>query len=83
MLSAGTRLGPYEILSPLGEGGTGDVTGARYTHLDRGTAVEALPVTISKDFRALSTTEATQRADGLWGVRAGGEGALAEKGDSL
>lgn len=35
MLSEGTRLGPYEILSPLGAGGMGEIYRARDSRLDR------------------------------------------------
>jgi serine/threonine protein kinase len=35
-IEAGMRLGPYEILPPVGEGGMGEVYRARATHLDRG-----------------------------------------------
>src|SRR5205809_3478494 len=42
-LGAGTRLGPYEILSPLGAGGMGEVYRARDTRLNRTVAVKIVP----------------------------------------
>ena len=47
-LSTGTRLGPYEILSPLGAGGMGEVYRARDTRLDRTVAIEILPQHLSR-----------------------------------
>jgi serine/threonine protein kinase len=41
--SRGTRLGPYEVQSPLGAGGIGEVYRARDTRLDRTVAIKVLP----------------------------------------
>jgi eukaryotic-like serine/threonine-protein kinase len=42
-ISAGSRLGPYEIVAPLGAGGMGEVWRARDTRLDRSVAIKVLP----------------------------------------
>jgi eukaryotic-like serine/threonine-protein kinase len=48
-LAAGFRLGPYEITSPLGAGGMGEVYKARDTWLDRSIAVKILPAAFAAD----------------------------------
>ncbi|HEY3203133.1 MAG TPA: hypothetical protein VGL03_05680 [Thermoanaerobaculia bacterium] len=50
-LSAGTRLGPYEVLSPLSAGGMGEVYRARDTGLERTVAVKVLPRQLSASLR--------------------------------
>ncbi len=61
---AGTRLGPYEILSPLGAGGMGEVYVARDTRLGRDVAVKILPSAVSTDPDRLRRFEAEARAAG-------------------
>ena len=53
-LTAGTRLGPYEILAPLGAGGMGDVFRARDTKLDRDVAIKVLPEAFAHDAERLA-----------------------------
>src|ERR1019366_6440901 len=48
-LALGTKLGPYEVLSPLGAGGMGEVYRARDTRLERTVAVKILPASVSSD----------------------------------
>jgi eukaryotic-like serine/threonine-protein kinase len=48
-LTAGTRLGPYEIQSPLGAGGMGEVYRAKDTRLDRTVAIKVLPSHLASD----------------------------------
>ncbi len=48
-LATGSRLGPYEILGPLGAGGMGEVYRARDTRLNREVAVKVLPAHLSED----------------------------------
>jgi Tol biopolymer transport system component/predicted Ser/Thr protein kinase len=59
-LTSGTKLGPYEIQSPLGAGGMGEVYRARDTRLDREVAIKVLPSHLSQnpDLRARFEREA-------------------------
>ena len=56
----GTRLGPYEIVAPLGAGGMGEVWRARDTRLDRSVAIKVLPAALTNDahFRSRFEREA-------------------------
>jgi serine/threonine protein kinase len=48
-LALGTKLGPYEIVAPLGAGGMGEVYRARDTRLERAVAIKILPAQFSND----------------------------------
>ncbi len=48
-LTSGTKLGPYEILAPLGAGGMGEVYRARDARLNREVAIKVLPAAFARD----------------------------------
>jgi serine/threonine protein kinase len=52
-LDAGARLGPYEIVAPIGAGGMGEVYRARDTRLDRTVAIKVLPESLAAETRFL------------------------------
>src|ERR1700683_5039782 len=56
-LTAGTRLGPYEILAPIGAGGMGEVYRAKDTKLDREVAIKVLPAALAEDPERLARFE--------------------------
>ena len=53
-LVPGTRLGPYEIVAPLGAGGMGEVYRARDARLNRDVAIKVLPATLAGDTERLA-----------------------------
>jgi len=55
--SVGDRLGPYEILAPIGAGGMGEVYRARDTKLDREVAIKVLPAAFAQDPERLARFE--------------------------
>jgi serine/threonine protein kinase len=59
-MTAGDRLGPYEILSPIGAAGMGEVYRAQDTRLDRTVAVKILPfhLAVREDLRQRFEREA-------------------------
>ncbi len=63
-LVTGSRLGPYEILSPLGTGGMGEVYRARDTRLDRAVAVKVLPSHLSANPELRQRFEREARLEG-------------------
>jgi Tol biopolymer transport system component len=56
-LSAGDKLGPYEILAPIGAGGMGEVYRARDTKLERDVAIKVLPEALAQDSERLARFE--------------------------
>src|SRR3979411_794339 len=61
VLTTGSRLGPYEIIAPLGAGGMGEVWRGRDTRLDRSVAIKVLPGEFLQNaqFKARFEREAT------------------------
>src|SRR5450759_148437 len=56
-LSVGDKLGPYEILEPIGAGGMGEVYKARHTKLDREVAIKVLPAALAGNPERLARFE--------------------------
>src|SRR6202167_4117898 len=61
-LASGTKLGPYEIQSPLGAGGMGEVYRARDTRLERIVAIKILPAHLSDNVEARHRFDREARA---------------------
>ena len=61
-LSPGTKLGPYEIIAPIGAGGMGEVYRARDTRLGREVALKVLPQSFAKDPERLRRFEQEAKA---------------------
>src|ERR1700694_4785862 len=55
--SPGDKLGPYEILAPIGRGGMGEVYRAKDTKLDREVAIKVLPAALAQDPERLARFE--------------------------
>jgi len=64
-IGVGTQLGPFEILSPLGAGGMGEVYRARDSRLGREVAIKVLPAAFSADAERLRRFELEARAAGM------------------
>ena len=64
-LKAGSRLGPYEIVSAIGAGGMGEVYRARDPRLGRDVAIKVLPASFSKDADRLKRFEQEARSAGV------------------
>jgi len=64
-ISPGSRLGPYEILAPIGAGGMGEVYRARDPRLGRDVAIKVLPASFSADADRLRRFEQEARAAGI------------------
>ena len=71
-VTPGTRLGPYEILAPIGAGGMGEVWRARDSRIGRDVAIKELPQRLSEnpEVRARFEREAKtiSRRIGTWGA---------------
>ena len=56
-LSSGDKLGPYEVIAPLGAGGMGEVYRAIDTKLEREVAIKVLPAAVAQDPERLARFE--------------------------
>src|ERR1700682_4284229 len=65
VIAPGTRLGPYEILAPIGAGGMGEVYRAKDPRLGRDVAIKVLPSSFSADPDRLRRFEQEARSAGL------------------
>jgi serine/threonine protein kinase len=70
-LSAGTRVGPYEIVGAIGAGGMGEVYRARDTKLGRDVALKILPDAFAADPDRLALCQERERAGGSGGTENG------------
>ncbi|SRR5579871_1041453 len=64
-MSPGTKLGPYEIVAPLGAGGMGEVYRARDTRLGREVAIKVLPASFTENTDRLRRFEQEARTTGM------------------
>ncbi|HKC26233.1 MAG TPA: protein kinase, partial [Thermoanaerobaculia bacterium] len=64
-LGTGTRLGPYELVAPIGAGGMGEVYRAKDPRLGREVAIKVLPASFSEDADRLRRFEQEARAAGI------------------
>ena len=71
-LTPGTKLGPYEIQSPLGAGGMGEVYRAKDTRLGRDVPIKVLPAAFSRDavLLEISTNKRASSSSGVSAARA-------------
>ena len=61
-LASGSRLGPYDVIGPLGAGGMGEVYRARDMRLGRDVAIKILPAAFTRDADRLARLEREARA---------------------
>jgi serine/threonine protein kinase len=62
VISGGTKIGPYEIVAPLGAGGMGEVYRAKDNRLGRDVAIKVLPEGLARDVERLRRFETEARA---------------------
>jgi serine/threonine protein kinase len=75
MLTAGTTLGPYEILALLGAGGRGEVYRARDTRLGRDVAIKAIHAEPARDparIKRFEQEDPVKRRRGAWPAESAG-----------